>query len=112
MCERVGGGEFTFGVETYKASIERVTFRLNLKEGRREMAFSARHAPFSAWLCVKASPPSAVGEPLLFFECFPQLPLMLSRWSQWRGMYRHLPCSGSGSAVCAASMDFIVDPKS
>ena len=62
--------------------------------------------------CLGCSPPSAVGEPLLFFECFPQLPLMLSRWSQWRGMYRHLPCSGSGSAVCAASMDFIVDPKS
>ena len=54
VCERVGGGEFTFGVETYKASIERVTFRLNLKEGRREMAFSARHAPFSAWWWVKA----------------------------------------------------------
>lgn len=34
-CERVGGGEVTFVVETYKASIEGVTFRLNLKEGRR-----------------------------------------------------------------------------
>ena len=39
VCERVGGGEFTFGVGTYKASVERVAFRLNLKEGRRGMAF-------------------------------------------------------------------------
>lgn len=57
VCERVGGGDFTFGVETYKVSIERVTLRLNLKEGRREMAFPARHPPFSAWLCVKVHGP-------------------------------------------------------
>lgn len=63
--------------------------------------------------CLVCSTPSAVGEPLLFFACFPELPLMLSHWIQQRGMSCcRLPCPGSGSALCAASMDFTADPKS